>query len=108
MAGDVVSRVRQSEPDGCCHAGEYETSLLLYFGKRVDIGPAQDEPVTSHSKFFSSDNFVASFKVFWSTWRYQKSQTGTYGSPSTASAEKEKTITISAYVSLLREVYSAS
>ena len=50
-------------------------------------------------------------KVFWSTWRYQQSQTGTYGSPSKATAEKGKLIfdeTIAAYVSLLREVYAAA
>jgi len=31
MANDVVSRVRESESGRCCHAGEYETSLLLHF-----------------------------------------------------------------------------
>ena len=110
MADDAVSRVRQSEPGGCCHAGEYETSLLLHFGKRVDIKAAQDEPVRPHSKFVSGDNFGASSKVFWSTWKYQKSRTGTYGSPSSGSAEKGELIfdeTIAAYVSLLREVHSA-
>lgn len=111
MANDVVSRVRESEPGGCCHAGEYETSLLLHFGKRVDLAAARDEPVKPHSSFVSGDNFGASSKVFWSTWRYQKTETGTYGSPSTASADKGKTIfaeTIDAYVALLRELYSAS
>ena len=111
MANDVVSRVRASEPGGCCHAGEYETSLLLSFEKRVDLDAAEDEPVRPHSSLVSGDNFGASSKVFWSTWRYQKSKTGTYGSPSSASAEKGKIIfdeTIAAYVSLLREVYAAS
>ena len=109
MAHDAVSRVRESDPGGCCHAGEYETSLLLHFGKRVDLGAAQDEPVEPHSKFVSGDNFFSS-KVFWSTWRYQASRTGTYGSPSAASAEKGKAIfeeTVNLYVSLLREVYAA-
>ena len=110
MANDVVSRVRESEPGGCCHAGEYETSLLLHFAKRVDLRAAQDEPVIAHSKRVSGDNFGPSSKVFWSTWRYQKSQSGTYGSPSAASAEKGKMIfdeTVEAYVSLLREVYAS-
>ena len=111
IANDVVLRVRESEPGGCCHAGEYETSLLLHFGKRVDIEAVHDEPVTPYSKFVSGDNFGASSKVFWSTWRYQKSRTGTYGSPSTASAEKGKTIfeeTVKEYVSLLHELYSTN
>ncbi len=107
MAGDVVAKVRQSQPGGCCHAGEYETSLSLHFAKRVDLPSAQDEPVIPHSKLVSGDNFGPSSKVFWSTWRYQKSQSGTYGSPSSASAEKGKIIfdeTIEAYMTLLREV----
>jgi creatinine amidohydrolase len=110
LANDVVSRIRESQPGGCCHAGEYETSLLLHFAKRVDLPAAQDEPVTPHTDLVSNDNFGASSKVFWSTWRYHKSQTGTYGSPCCASAEKGKLIfdeTIEAYVSLLRQVHAA-
>ena len=111
MANDVVSRVRESELGGCCHAGEYETSLMLHFAKRVDLQAAQDEPVIPHSELVSGDNFGPSSKVFWSTWKYHKSQSGTYGCPSAASAAKGKMIfdeTIAAYVSLLREVYAAS
>jgi len=92
LADDVVSKLRESQSGGCCHAGEYETSLLLYFGKRVDLKSAVDEKVVSHCPLVSGDNFGSSSKVFWSTWRYQKSRTGTYGCPSTASAEKGKII----------------
>lgn len=111
MANEVVSRVRESEPGGCCHAGEYETSLLLYLAKRVDLAAAKDEPVVPHSKLVSGDNFGPSSKVFWSTWKYQQSQSGTYGSPSTASTKKGKIIfdeTVEAYVSLLRDVHASA
>ena len=110
MANEVVSRVRDSEPGGCCHAGEYETSLLLHFAQRVDMQAARDEPVVPHSKLVSGDNFGPSSKVFWSTWKFQKSRTGTYGSPCAATAEKGRVIfeeTVEAYMTLLREVHAA-
>jgi len=111
LANEVVSRVRESPLGGCCHAGEYETSLELYFGKRVDMAAAQDEPVVPHSRLVSGDNFGPGSKVFWSTWRYQKSRTGTYGCPSAASAAKGETIfreTVAAYLNLLREFRAAT
>ena len=109
MANDVVSRVRDSELGGCCHACEYETSLLLHFRARVDMEAARDERVISRSKFVSGDMFGPGSKVLWSTWRYQKSETGTLGCPSTASAQKGEVIfreTVDAYLSLLREVHA--
>jgi len=110
MGNEAVSKLRESEPGGCCHAGEYETSLMLHFNKRVDMSKAKDEPVISHSKLVSGDNFGPGSKVFWSTWRYQKSETGTYGCPSLANKDKgEKMVegTIAAYIELLREFHRA-
>lgn len=109
MGADAVAEVRQSGPGGCCHAGEYETSLALYFKKRVDMSAAKDEKVVSHSEFVNADMFGPGSKVFWSTWRYQKSETGTYGCPTCATAEKGKIIfdhTVAAYISLLRELHA--
>jgi creatinine amidohydrolase len=110
LANDAVTRLRESPLGGCCHACEYETSLLLHFGKRVDMKAAVDEPVKPHSKLVSGDNFGPGSKVFWSTWRYQKSRTGTFGCPTLATAEKGKAMfeeTVAAYVSLLRELHAA-
>ena len=110
MAGDVVSRLRDSQPGGCCHAGEYEASLMLYLGARVNMAAAEDQPVVPHSPLVSGDNFGPGSKVFWSTWRYQRSQTGTFGCPTVASVEKGEIIfkeTVEAYLSLLREVHNA-
>lgn len=111
LAGEVVGQVRESPLGGCLHAGEYETSIMLDWDKRVDMSKAVDEPVHPHSKLVSGDNFGPGSKVFWSTWRYQKSKTGTYGCPTLATAEKGKAITggtVAAYLELLREVRAAS
>lgn len=110
LANESMTKLRQSKPGGCCHACEYETSLELFFGKRVDMSVAKDEPVISHSRFVSGDNFGPGSRVFWSTWRYQKSQTGTFGSPTLATGDKGREVfesTISNYLVLLKELYAA-
>jgi len=110
MANEVVSRLRESELGGCCHACEYETSLLLGWDKRVDMSQAVDEPVKPHSRFVSGDNFGPGSKVYWSTWRFQQSRTGTYGCPTKATAEKGAEMTketVQNYLVLLRELRAA-
>jgi len=110
MANDAVCRVRDSEQGGCCHACEYETSIMLDWGKRVDMSQAVDEPVKPHSRFVSGDMFGPGSKIFWSTWRFQQSETGTYGCPTRATAEKGAEITretVDMYLILLRELRAA-
>ena len=110
MGNEIVSRPRESEQGGSCHAGEYETSLLLHFGKRVDMDNAEDERVLSHSKFVSGDLFGSGSTVFWSTWRYQKSKTGTYGCPKSATAQKGSEFVraiVARYLELLKELYES-
>ncbi len=107
MASESVAKHRTSALGGCSHACEYETSLMLHFGARVDMAAAQDEPVKTRSSFVGGDMCGPSSKVFWSTWRYQKSVTGTYGSPTHATAEKGAAIfreTVALYVKLLHDV----
>ncbi|MHB0938456.1 MAG: creatininase family protein [Armatimonadota bacterium] len=109
MAQDVVTRVRESELGGCNHACEYETSLLLDWKERVDMSAAVDEPVKPHSRFVTGDLCPGS-KIFWSTWKYQQSETGTYGRPTLATAEKGAEITketVDQYLILLRELKAA-
>jgi len=67
-----------------CHAGELETSLMLHLRPglvRTDLYPTGDRVRVPNP---------AGSAVFWSTWQRQKSQSGIYGDPSTASAEKGK------------------
>jgi len=63
-----------------CHAGELETSLMLHLRPRLvrtDLYPTEDRMRVPNP---------AGSAVFWSTWQRQKSQSGIYGDPSTASA----------------------
>jgi len=108
MAEDVVQKVRESEDGGCNHSGEYETSLMLAYDKRVDMDACRDEPVRPQSRYVGGDLITRhSAKVFWSTWGHTNSETGTYGSPSFATREKGLQIseeTVQAYVDLLRDI----
>jgi len=82
------NEVRKSEKGGVLHAGEWETSLMLYFTDIVKMEEATDEDVMRyHSKFVAGDSASGGQKVVWSTWGLQKSKTGTYGDPTVASRE---------------------
>lgn len=106
---DTVAAVRTSPKGGICHACEYEASLMLYLKKRIDLKLAKDEPVKTRSSFVGGDMCTSS-KVFWSTWRYQKSKSGTYGCPTHATLEKGRLLfeaSVAEYLKLLRDIHAA-
>ncbi len=81
LAGEAVARYAEGGEGASCHAGEVETSVMLAIRPdlvRTDLYPEGDR-VTVHNPGGPG--------VFWSTWRRQKSKSGTYGVPATASAE---------------------
>jgi creatinine amidohydrolase len=93
MAVDVMRRVRKSAPGGAIHGGEFETSLMLYFGAPVRIDLATAEDVFRYgSDNIPGDGFAGSKRAFWSTWSIQASKTGIYGDPTCATAETGKAI----------------
>ena len=80
--------IRKSVPGGAIHAGEYETSLMLYYGRPIDMSKAKDVDIMRYSsKYCPADGFSGSKPVVWSTWGLQRSQTGAYGDPTVASKE---------------------
>ena len=76
------------------HAGEWETSLLLYLSPEVvHLEKATDvDTMRYHSDFVAGDGFMGRQRVTWSTWYLQASQTGAYGDPTPASAETGRII----------------
>lgn len=79
---------RKTEQGGSCHGGEWETSILLYFGRRVDMTKAvSGDALRYHSDNVAGDATRGSQRVVWSTWGIQKSQSGLYGDPTTATAD---------------------
>jgi creatinine amidohydrolase len=82
---DVYAGIRKSKPGGSIHGGEWETSLMLYFGQPVNMNEAvKNDTMRYHSEFVPGDNFISGKGVFWSTWGIQRSKTGIYGDPTCA------------------------
>ena len=94
LSRDEFNAVRKSEQGGAIHAGEWETSILLHISPEVvDMSKATDvDTMRYHSDFVAGDGFKGRQRVVWSTWYLQASQTGTYGTPTVATAETGKII----------------
>ncbi|MGQ9732249.1 MAG: creatininase family protein [Candidatus Zipacnadales bacterium] len=93
MAVDAVRAHRKSQPGGCIHGGEFETSLMLYFGERLDMANAPSNArFTYESANIPGDSFSGTKRVFWSTWAIQPTESGIYGDPTCATAETGRLI----------------
>lgn len=93
MSAEEYKKIRKSQLGGSIHGGEWETSLMLYLNRPVDMSKATKVDIMKyHTDFIPGDNFVSGKKVFWSTWGIQKSRTGIYGDPTVATARTGKKI----------------
>jgi creatinine amidohydrolase len=84
LARGAIEQHAKGGEGASCHAGEFETSVMLHLHPDlVDTAryPAGDRITVPNP---------AGSAVFWSTWRRQKSESGVYGDPTVASAEKGK------------------
>jgi len=82
LAAESIREHAEGGPGASCHAGEFETSLMLHLRPelvRTDLYPEGDR-VTVVNPCGSA--------VYWSTWCRQRSASGIYGDPATASAGK--------------------
>lgn len=89
FANPSIKKVCKGGPGANCHAGEYETSLMLHFGYPVDLSITSSVDTLRFKSDYVSAGVggAKSDMVFWSTWGLQRSKTGTYGDPSVASEE---------------------
>ncbi len=88
FSGKVYQEIRKSPPGGACHACEWETSVMLYYNRPVDMSKTTSEDLMKYqSKFVPADGFCGSKKMVWSTWCLQTSKHGIYGDPTLASRE---------------------
>lgn len=66
---EFVNKIRKSDIGSMSHAGELETSLMLYFEKDVDMSRTTDKDrMTYKSKYVCGDVYGSGNKVMWSTW----------------------------------------
>lgn len=107
LSSEAYNKIRKSKQGGSIHAGEWETSLMLYFGENVDMSKATNIDIMKYSsEFIPGDNFSGSKKVWWSTWAIQQSKTGVYGDPTVACKETGEIIykaAIKNYVKFIKE-----
>lgn len=80
-------QIRKSKLGGASHACEYETSLLMHYGYKVDLSLADNRDIIQTCNEWVAGDMCGSGKVNWSTWALQESQTGIYGDPTCATAE---------------------
>ncbi|MHB9109258.1 MAG: creatininase family protein [Armatimonadota bacterium] len=94
LSRDEFDKIRKSEQGGAIHADEWETSIVLHVSPEVvDMSQATDvDTMRYHSDFIAGDNFRGRQRVTWSTWYLQASTTGTYGTPTVATAETGKIV----------------
>jgi len=104
MAKERFEEVSRAGKAGSCHAGEYETSLMLYLAEElVEMEKAISEDKIAYFPKFYSD------KIYFSIWGIQKSGTGAYGDPTVATKETGEKImdaTVKNYVEFVREFYN--
>jgi creatinine amidohydrolase len=82
MVARKLAEITKGAPGASCHAGEYETSLMLHLHPDlVDMSGTSNEDLLHLTGDFSSS------EVFWSTWMRQQSRSGAYGDPTVASAD---------------------
>ena len=83
LASEALEQVGKGGTGASCHAGEFETSLMLVLDpESVEMSQAVDNPLQD------ADEFPP--RTFWSTWDRQKTEDGIYGKPSVASADTGK------------------
>ena len=108
LFAEKFSEIRKSPIGGTTHACEYETSLLLAFGYKIDMSKATDEDILNFkSEYFTADA-IGKKKYFISTWGLQDSKSGIYGAPLKSSKETGEILIkeiVSNYVKLCREYY---
>ena len=85
--GDVLAEHGKAGPGGSCHGGEAETSVMLHLAPElVDMSHVSSgDRITNLCPYPSNQAFV-------STWTRQKSESGAYGDPTTATAELGKAL----------------
>ena len=106
LAAGTAKRIRKSDIGGELHAGEFETSMMLFLTDLVDMSKATNADVMRYrSDFYAPDMFAsAPGGTAFSTWYVQESTSGVYGDPTDASRETGEALmkgTVEMYVRLI-------
>jgi len=108
LFAEKFSKIRKSPIGGTTHACEYETSLLLAFGYKIDMTKATDEDILNFKSEYYTADACGNKKYFISTWGLQESKSGIYGAPLKSSKETGEILIkeiVANYTKLCKEYY---
>lgn len=111
MSAEEYNKIRKSPRGGSSHAGEWETSLLMYISADlVKINKFSSKDLMKYqSDFVSGDAFLGNQKVIWSSWGIQHTTNGGLGDPSNADRNTGQQIVLAIrrnYKRFLQEYYT--
>jgi len=108
LAKEAITKHRRSDLGGVMHAGEVETSIILYLNKDlVKLERASKEVTIPPSPILGGD-ITLTRKIFLTTWSYWRSEKGILGDPTVACEEFGKIIfnrIVEELVSIVKELY---
>lgn len=108
LCANKYSEIRKTELGGSTHAGEFETSLLIALGHKIDLSKTTDiDKLKFKTKYFEADAF-GSKKYYISTWGIHDSREGILGDPCKACEETGKVLfkeIVNNYVELCKEYH---
>ena len=108
LAKETITKHRRSDLGGVMHAGEVETSIILYLNKDlVKLGKASKEVTIPPSPILGGD-VTLTRKIFLTTWSYWRSEKGVLGDPTVAREEFGKMVfdrIVKELVSIVKELY---
>jgi creatinine amidohydrolase len=108
---DFVSKNRKSKIGGIGHAGEIETSMMLYLTDLVDMSLADDTDIMKSNLATCPVDFASKRKkmLYLSTWFLEDSTYGGAGDPSKATKEFGKQLhemTVENLIAVIEEFYT--
>ncbi len=108
LAKDVIEKFRKSEKGGIMHAGELETSIILYLNEElVKLNKLIREVSKPPSEILGGD-IIAERKVFLTTWSYWKTEKGVLGDATKADKKFGETVVnkiVNEIVEIAKELY---
>jgi len=108
LAREVIMKYRKSDLGGILHAGEVETSVMLYLEKElVKLEKVSREVTVPPSPILGGDAMLRG-KIFLTTWSYWRSEKGILGDPTVAREEFGKVVfdkIVEELVSIVKELY---
>ncbi len=108
---DLINKRRKSKEGGIGHAGEVETSLMLYLTNYVDMSVANDTDIMKSNLKYCPVDFGSNRKkmLYLSTWHLENSVYGAAGDPTGATKEFGKEIfdeSVEKFSDIIKEFYN--